>query len=403
MLSRRRFLQAALAIGVGSLWPAFAYSPRSSLQAVREALEALRSQRRSLPAVDGFTEFRGVIHTHTGLSHDSGGTMAEILTAAQVARLSFLIITDHYTPRIYSEGFEGFKNSILVLRGVEIGMGCLQGAGIGRRCGSVLALGLREPLLADEHNAWDWEQLFKTIRAQRALSIVAHSRGLINAGYLQPADGMEIYDIADAMRDHLVDVPKAMAEFMLASADYPEEVLLPLVERMNWNLVQWDRLTITRRFIGLAGNDAHQNLALFGRYVDRYDLMFRMLNTHVLAPALTTEDLIGGLREGRCFASFGILADAKGFQFVARESSTGMRKALMGEELKMQEGLLLHAQCPVPASVVLFRDGVPIRRQEGRELTHMVDRPGVYRVEVALKVMDRWRPWIFANPIYVRA
>jgi len=24
-------------------------------------------------------------------------------------------------------------------------------------------------------------------------------------------------------------------------------------------------------------------------------------------------------------------------------------------------------------------------------------------VEVSLRVVDRWRPWIFANPIYIRA
>jgi len=32
-----------------------------------------------------------------------------------------------------------------------------------------------------------------------------------------------------------------------------------------------------------------------------------------------------------------------------------------------------------------------------------VDRPGVYRIEVSLRVVDRWLPWIFSNPIYVRA
>ena len=53
--------------------------------------------------------------------------------------------------------------------------------------------------------------------------------------------------------------------------------------------------------------------------------------------------------------------------------------------------------------VELLRDGVPIRRQEGRELLHPVDRPGVYRIEVSLWVVDRWLPWIFSNPIYVRA
>ena len=75
----------------------------------------------------------------------------------------------------------------------------------------------------------------------------------------------------------------------------------------------------------------------------------------------------------------------------------------MGDEVLLQDGLVLAAQCPVPGSVELLRDGVPIRRQEGRELLHPVDRPGVYRIEVSLWVVDRWLPWIFSNPIYVRA
>src|SRR5207245_8842473 len=67
--------------------------------------------------------------------------------------------------------------------------------------------------------------------------------------------------------------------------EYQDEILLSLiVERSNWNLVEWDRFTKTRRFIGLAGNDGHQNLSVFGRQGGPYASIFRPVNTHILAP-----------------------------------------------------------------------------------------------------------------------
>jgi hypothetical protein len=401
--TRRRLLQAGVALGISLLWPAFTYSPQSSLQAVRDALAALRRQRLVLSPLEGLTEFRGVLHAHTSLSHDSRGTAEEIIAAARQARLRFLITTDHYTPRIYTEGIQGVHNSVLMIRGVEIAMGCTRGSGLTRRCGSVLAFGCREPLIADDRNGWDWEALFKTIRTQGGLSIIAHPRGLPDSVFFKQADGMEIYDIADAMREKIIDAPRELLQFVLAADEYPEEFILPVVERMNWHLAQWDTLTRDRRFVGVAGSDAHQNLALFGRQVDRYDLIFRALNMHVLAPSLTEENIIVGLREGRCFASFGLLGDAAGFQFTAREISTGTQRAVLGGELKMQDGLVLEVQSPIPGALILLRDGVPIRREQGRLLRHGIDRPGVYRVEISLRLVDRWRPWIFANPIYIRA
>ena len=417
MWTRRRFIRAALASGLGALVPAVGgCSQAPSAGAIRESLAALRNQLVKPPSLERYVEFRGVVHSHTNLSHDSTGTPEEVLEAARLAKLDFLVLTDHYTPRIFTEGIEGRKDSVLVVRGVEVALGCTRGGALTRRCASVLAIGLREPLVPGANEQWDWDELFRSIQKQGALSIIAHPRGMMNPFYFRPADGMEIYDLADTVRDRLVDVPRFLLDFALDYADYQEEIVVPIiVERSGWNLAEWDRFTKTRRFIGLAGNDAHQNLRAFGRYADPYPVAFKAVNTHVLVPSetaeslkafspgLTTERLVAALRAGRTFASFNILADASSFRFAAHAGDGGAVVAVLGDEVPMQAGLVLIAQSPIPGLLELLRDGVPIRRREGRELRHQADRPGVYRVEVSLKVVDRWRPWIFANPIYVRA
>ena len=416
MWTRRRFVQTALAAWLGAVFPALGgCSSTPSVGAIREALQALRRQRIAPPPLEGYREFRGVVHAHTELSHDSTGTVEEILNAAGSAKLDFLVTTDHYTPRIFTDGLDGRRGSLLVVRGVEIPLGCTRQGALTRRCASVLAIGLRVPLVPGPDGQWDVDELFKAIRSQGALAIIAHPRGLMNPSYFRSADGLEICDLADTVRDRLVDIPRLLLDFLLSYDEYQEEILLPLiVERSNWNLVEWDRFTKTRRFVGLAGNDAHQNLQVFDWQADPYPLIFRAVNTHVLsplgvaeslrslAPPLTTGNLMGALRAGRCFVAFNLLADAAGFRFAAQDGDGGPVVAVMGDDVLLQDRLVLAAQCPVPGTVELLRDGVPIRRQEGRELFHPVDRPGVYRIEVSLRVVNRWRPWIFSNPIYVR-
>jgi hypothetical protein len=412
VLTRRRFFQAALAAGLGALAPGVGgCTPTSSARETSEALTALRNQRIAPSPLAGYGEFRGVVHAHTGLSHDSTGTDGQILEAARLAKLDFLVTTDHYTPRIFTEGLDGVQDSVLVVRGVELPLGCVRGEGTDRRCGSVLAIGLREPLDPDKYATK--EDLLTAIRAQGALAIIAHPRGVPVPRYFDLADGMEIYDIADTIRERLVELPRYLLATPFLKGGYETELFLPIAERSNWPLVQWDRLTQTRRFVGLAGNDAHQNLSFLGRQFDPYALVFRSLNTHILVPLSTKENrflatpspsekLVTALRAGRCFASFNLLADAAGFRYTAHAGEKGTVVAVMGDEASLQEGLLLVAQSPLPGAIELLRNGIPIRRQVGRELRYRVDRAGVYRVEVSLWVVDRWRPWIFANPIYVR-
>jgi hypothetical protein len=85
---------------------------------------------------EAFEDIRGVTHCHSYLSHDSEGSVDRIATAAREAGVRFVAMTDHYTPRAVREGFRGVRKGVLFFVGLEAS----------RDKGSVLAIGLGEPL-----------------------------------------------------------------------------------------------------------------------------------------------------------------------------------------------------------------------------------------------------------------
>ena len=133
--------------------------------------------------------------------------------------------------------------------------------------------------------------------------------------------------------------------------------------------------------------------------LDPYARSCHFVNTHVLARSCTEADLIEGLRAGRAFVAFSMLADARGFTCLV---VSGGRTAVMGESIPFEPGSRLRAAAPLPCRFLVYRDGVCVQRAEGRELDLAVDQPGRYRVEAELRVLDQWIPWIYANPITVR-
>jgi hypothetical protein len=57
----------------------------------------------------------------------------------------------------------------------------------------------------------------------------------------------------------------------------------------------------------------------------------------------------------------------------------------------------------VPAYVRLLRHGEELAQSEGKaEFEFALKEPGAYRLEAWLRLDGELRPWIFANPIYVR-
>jgi hypothetical protein len=136
-----------------------------------------------------------------------------------------------------------------------------------------------------------------------------------------------------------------------------------------------------------------------GRLLDPYPLSFRFVTTHVLAHQLDEASVLAALKGGHAYVAFDLLSDATGFLFSA---SGGALQAVMGDEIVFSPGQVLKTRLPTPGLIVLTKDGQQFRQCYCSQYSIPLEGPGVYRAEVFLHIQNRWRPWIFSNPIYVR-
>ena len=135
---------------------------------------------------------------------------------------------------------------------------------------------------------------------------------------------------------------------------------------------------------------------------DPYFISFRSSATHVLAPKLEEAAIRVALKEGHAFVAHDWMCDATGFRFGARDAGGG-QAAIMGDEVRRTDGLKLTARLPLPAYVRLLRYGKEVAKSVGKaEFEFAVKEAGAYRLEAWLELDGEYRPWVFANPIYVR-
>jgi hypothetical protein len=364
-----------------------ACSTHSHWEEIKSARRTFEAQRLDLAPLSGYRDFRGAIHVHSYLSHDSKGTPDEILQAAKTARLNFLVMTDHNNPRIYQEGMNGWYGHLLVVRGAEIGLN-----------GSyILAIGLPHDL---DPAPSTMEEALRQIRALGGVSIVAHPKRF-RSWDSQDYEAMEVYDLLDSIREQRWRYPHYFFDFLYSFSSYPDEIFLSVIERPDWSLKKWDEINQTRKVTAIGTSDAHQNVKLFGQQMDPYSISLQFVDTHILAPRLDQKEVLSALRSGHAYVSFDLLADPTGFQFSATDKT---RIAIMGDQIPLAAGLQLAVKSPLPARIRLFRNGQAVREAFGNTLAFFpqADGAGVYRTELSLQILNRWWPWIFSNPIYIR-
>jgi hypothetical protein len=197
--------------------------------------------------------------------------------------------------------------------------------------------------------------------------------------------------------------------------------------RPDENLKIWDEQIKRKgeRLVATAGNDAHANVGislndstgktLIGTKLDPYGRSFRLVRLHVIVSPepnaypmtgphpLDEWELLTSISAGHCFIAFDLFGDTTGFRYTAHD---GDENRMMGDEIKLDGEVSLNVSLPVPARVVLVKDGSVIRDDAGsRTRDYKVNEQGSYRVEVYLPQLPTsagQQPWIISNPIYVR-
>jgi predicted metal-dependent phosphoesterase TrpH len=242
------------------------------------------------PAPRPLRDFRGIIHCHSLYSHDSKGTYEEILAAAKAAKVDFVCMTDH-PPKgdpglSLREGWKGLHDGVLFIQGHEL-------AG-----SNLLAIGIREPVRGETP-----AEKIAEIHRQGGVAIVSHPEEVEDWEPYLTADGMEVFNVHAAFMK-LRKNPAKLAAALKAVKEDPDNSFRHLQELDPAVLAKWDELNKTRRFVGIAGNDSHQNVNILGLQLDPYPRAFRFVSTHVEAEELTEAAILRALREGRCHVAF---------------------------------------------------------------------------------------------------
>jgi hypothetical protein len=258
-------------------------------------------------AAEASLDLRGVVHVHTSGSHDSPGTLAEVVAGARAAGVDWVALTEHSRPGVPSEPAE--REGVLLIPGFELGAAR----------GSLLALGLRElPPRGLEPAA-----LVRFARERGALAFVAHLErsGLdIAEAWADAApDGLELVNLhaeAEARRFALA------ARLLVLPAARALRVLLSAPER---NVARWEALPRADAIVGSV--DAHARFRLLGRYgtLDRYRDMFGLVTTHVRARERSIPAILDALRAGRSYVALEGLERVERFDFERRGRAFWLR------------------------------------------------------------------------------
>ncbi|MCX5759766.1 MAG: hypothetical protein NTU83_14930 [Candidatus Hydrogenedentes bacterium] len=416
------------------------------------AWKELAARRTPVGLQTGWNEYRGVMHSHSHISHDSEVEFPEIVEALKKAKCQFIFMTDHVVDgkADYSLGWNGIHDGILFVRGFEMQEGFMPW---GLPQGTILS------------NSANPAEQAKEIRQLGGVLCLAHCEAW-RPWDIPEIDGMEIYNIHTNLIAEMVQRRsriEVVKEALINMYAYPDQTLRSTFE---WwvlrTLVQkWDEENLHRKLTGIAANDCHQNVGLRAIYtaqdtlllldtghsdpkrkiwehklnavtrlmlrlcfgpiepgkqlfrvdLDPYERSARFVNTHLLAKELTEPALLDAVRSGRAFVAFNMIADASGFAFVAQRNG---QQATMGERIALAPGLKLRAEAPLPCRFTLVRDGKKETEQEGKAFAYDVTTPGKYRIEADLPIpgeeaisgerfSSNMAPWILTNPIEVIA
>jgi hypothetical protein len=402
------------------------------LRAVHEAIENLKTRRREVRLASNYQDVRALLHVHSAFSHDSRGTIEEIIAAAKEAGVRVILFSEHPASGYdyFLDGHRGLNDGVLLIPGAETG--------------GFLAF----PRQSIQNLKTDSPQAFATlVRSSGGLVFLCHLEERMDWD-IANMNGTEIYNTHADVKDETRFVASLRSPLVLLSLkrmveQYPQEVFGALLDYPADYLRRYDQLCQRAPHTGIAGNDSHHNQGyrakitdggdvivedvlatriaeldptlvpplklltagkkpgdlIFELDLDPYVRSFRHVSTHLLLSEISEDHVRQALASGRAYVAFDWLADPTGFVYRA---DRGAEQWAVGSQVTFAKDLYLRAEAPLEARFKLVRDGQIALEQDGTGFEFRVDKPGVYRVEVWLTLAGEDRPWILTNPIYVR-
>ena len=373
-------------------------------------------------------EYKGILHAHTNWSHDSRGTIEEILPAAKQAKLDFLFFSDHPHGKLdsFPRSLHGVYDGIVIVSGTESSNG--------------LMVCPMDTVVLDWGKGQD--SIIKQVVDGGGLALYVHTEkphDWDNPNY----QAMEIYNIHTDMLDGEKMVP-LIINFAVNGKKYKHWCFRELYDEQTEILANWDSLNMSRKIVGMAAPDSHNNQNIRARYledgrvewvgtnaktmkikepglrekilcrepdeggwifnfnVDSYFASFNYVNTHVFSDTLTDVAIKNNLVDGHAFIAFENLAEATGFQFYATDNTLNL-SGIMGDSVMINSASKLHASSPFPVQFELIKNGKIIDIQDD-SYSYEYDinsEPGNYRIEANLFLGKEWTTWVQTNPIYV--
>ena len=398
---KRRIFIVILVVVILSQLP-FAYR-RYRLGRLRTSIASLSAQRIPPTSEDPYVDYRGVIHVHTSLGGHSNGTFAELIAGAKANQLDFVIMTEHPQAE--------FDTSAMTLSGVHGGVLFVNGNEVATANGDRVLL-IPGSANASSMNSQSTQQIIDQQNAAGGLAFVAYPGESQNWQSTTPS-GVEVYN--------LFTNTKHANRFVLffdgawSYRSYADLMFANFFARPDEDLKRWDDTIANtkRKLVAIAGNDAHSNIGvslddesgnqLMGIKLDPYERSFRTVRTHVLIKkekGLTRESLLEALSQGHCYVSFDLFSDASGFRFTASETDR-----IMGDDLSANNQLKLSVRTPLPARLVLMKNGNFFEEKVGTSAEFLSSGPGTYRIEAYLNGLTspaQGKPWVISNPIYIK-
>ncbi len=172
--------------------------------------------------------------------------------------------------------------------------------------------------------------------------------------------------------------------------------------RPNEALARWDDYLRKGRVLGVCGIDSR------GSYES--PLTFVLVQDG-LGP-YGADEVRASLFDGHFYCAIPIYGDCSGFRFFARPSGGGSTLGIMGDRVKLGEGVELWAGLNLGRSIkskisfALIHDGKQVARVRGNSIAYEVKSAGAYRVEVSVSTSgiifsDENRVFIYSNPIFI--